>query len=456
MPIFRTLALRSFAALGLTTLAVVGCSSSGASDDGESATGAGASSNVGPGGTNGTGGATGGTANGGAGSGGTSAKGGAGQSGNAGGAAGQSAGNGGGAGSTGGNGGASGGASLGGSGGANGGVSGSSTTGGSGGASGTGGNGGTGVTFGAGGSSAGAGGDTSGGNGGGGGSAPSALVYAHTDTVLFQLDPTSPSLALTQIGTFDCVGGSGQDSAMTDLAVDKQQNLWAISDKNVYPLTVQGTTVHCVQTIALSNTKGVNFYGLTFAPVGVLDPAAEVLVAGNTAGELWSIDASGAGTQRGTFGTVPAADPQGNKYANAGKEWELSGDIVFFANNGDPVGFATVRDCPTPPSTSNCNATNTLLEIDVAKLATSQPTDSVTKAVRGQIKKAATCTDSTNGDYGNMYGIAAWESKVYGFSRTGNLVEMSVEDGTACLVQAYAADKFAGAGVTTIAPVVKP
>ena len=55
-----------------------------------------------------------------------------------------------------------------------------------------------------------------------------------------------------------------------------------------------------------------------------------------------------------------------------------------------------------------------------------------------------------------MFGIAAWNDKVYGFSRSGNLVEINTADGTGCLVTQYADDKFAGAGVTTMAPVTPP
>jgi hypothetical protein len=329
-------------------------------------------------------------------------------------------------------------------------------------------------TFGAGSGGAGSGGSggslfSGGGNGGGtggggigtgGGSTTNTasgppLIYAHTDSTLFKLDPTSPTLALTTLGDFDCIGGNGQDPAMTDFAVDKDLHLWGVSKSAVHPLTVQGSAVHCGAAVPLDPSKNVSFYALTFAPAGVLDPTKEVLVAGNTAGQLWAIDGAGNLSQHGTFGKVPNDDGNGNAYDNAGKEWELSGDIVFLANGGKPIGFATVRDCPNPPSTKNCNTVNTLIEIDVAKLGAAT-TQSVTKAVRGQIVKRQGCNDATQGDYGNMYGIAAWGSKVYGFSRSGMLVEIDTSDGTGCLVQAYDADKFSGAGVTTLAPIQPP
>src|SRR5262249_40186164 len=148
---------------------------------------------------------------------------------------------------------------------------------------------------------------------------------------------------------------------------------------------------------------------------------------------LHKIDtATGTLQQHGTFGKVPANDGQGNTYANQGKAWELSGDIVFLANNGNPVGFATVRDCPSPPDTSGCNTTHTLIEIDMTKLKT-VGSQSVTLKVRGQVVKQAGC----GGDptvYQQTLGIAAWNDKVYGFSHNGAIIEIDNKDGTACQV----------------------
>jgi hypothetical protein len=303
----------------------------------------------------------------------------------------------------------------------------------------------------------GTGGTSTTGTGGAGGS---YLIYASTDTDLYTLDPNDPSLTLQHVGTFDCIDPvNGPHKSMVDIAIDKTDSLWGVTGHDVYPLTVQGTTVHCGQQIALNNPQpGMTvptFYALTFAPVGVLDPAKEVLVAGNSAGELWAIDAQGQVSQHGIFGTVPPDDGHGHAYANAGQLWELSGDIVFLANQGNPVGFATVRDCPTPPSTTGCNKIDTLIEIDMAKLG--QPGKQiVTKAVRGQVVKNANCSDTFNNGYGSMYGIAAWNDLVYGFSRTGNLVQISNVDGSACLVHTYSGDNFSGAAVTTLAPVKPP
>jgi hypothetical protein len=279
-------------------------------------------------------------------------------------------------------------------------------------------------------------------------SGPPLVIYAHTNTTLYQMDPTS--LDVTKLGDFDCV--PAQTSTMTDVAVNSALDIWSISARAVWKLDVSGGVAHCAKKVPLNSASGVIFYALTFAPGGVLDPTQEVLVAGNTAGELWSIDASGNLALRGNFGTVPANDGNGHTYpaANVGKSWELSGDVVFLANNGNPIGFATVRDCPSPPSPTGCSFTDTLLEIDLAKLKAGPSTANVTKAVRGQLIGAG------SSGFGAMYGIAAWNDKVYGFSKTGDLVETDNGNASTRLVKSYAPLAWDGAGVTTNAPVIPP
>lgn len=292
----------------------------------------------------------------------------------------------------------------------------------------------------------------------GGSSQGKTIIYAHTDTQLYQLDPDDLSTPLELVGEFDCVGDSskGQDPAMTDLAVDRDANLWGISARAVHPLTIANGKILCGAPIDLETGDKVSFYGLTFAPAGTLDPDVEVLVAGNTAGELWAIDGKGKAVQRGTFGNAPKDDGHGHAFEHPGKAFELSGDIVFVSNGGNPIGYATVRDCPNPPSTSGCSSINTLIEIDVKKMATAT-SGSVRKSVRGQIVQRKGCNDGVADDaYGNMYGIAAWADKVFGFSRVGNLVEIDVDDGSGCRVKGYDMSKFSGAGVTTLVKVEPP
>ena len=318
------------------------------------------------------------------------------------------------------------------------------------------GNGGNGAGAGSGTGANGAGAGNPGGNGNG-----DWLVYASTDSSLFVLDPTDPALELTKLGDFECVGQSGGlYSSMLDVAVDRFQHVWGVAGHSVIPLFPAGGTVHCGPAIDLttSDPSGFvpTFYALTFAPQGLLDPLKEVLVAGNSAGELWSVDSEGHIALHGNFGMVPPDDGHGHTYdaSHVGKRWELSGDIVFLANDGDPVGFATVRDCPDPPSSSGCSKHDTLIEIDMQKLNLPEP-GIVTKAVRGKIVKKIGC-GADGLVAGQFFGIAAWNDAVFGFSRTGGLVRVLTGDASGCLVKNYPTYKFSGAGVTTLAPIDVP
>jgi hypothetical protein len=230
---------------------------------------------------------------------------------------------------------------------------------------------------------------------------------------------------------------------MADIAVSKTGELWGVGDHAAYGLTVQGSTVHCAKVIP-TGAASATFASLAFAPAGVLGPG-EVLVAGNSAGELWAIDSTtGTLTQHGVAGTVPAQDPGGHPYpaANVGQRWELSGDLVLFAGVS-PIGFATARDCPSPPSTAGCSDVDTLLELDMAALATagSQP---VLKLVVGQVVKGP-CSNPSLGGYGRMNGLVEWQDTLRGFSDTGQFVEVNAATGGACLFKSYAPVVFSGA-----------
>lgn len=264
-------------------------------------------------------------------------------------------------------------------------------------------------------------------------------------------------------------GGMAEDSSMTDIAVDSMGNLWGVSEHYAYQLAIQsGGVVHCAKTISLMSVPAT-FYGLSFVPSGVIDPNAETLVASDTAGDLWRIDqTTGALEQHGNFGVVPANDGQGHNYPSdpsvtgttttVGTPWQLSGDIVFLAdtaNGGMPIGFATVRDCVG----STCSDTDTLLQIDPTKLgpAGTTVTTDVSLGLRGQVVKSSTCTDTTNATYGKMFGIAAWNSTIYGFSHDSYIVEISNVTGAACAVSGTnTTQSWSGAAVTTIAPVMPP
>jgi hypothetical protein len=276
-----------------------------------------------------------------------------------------------------------------------------------------------------------------------GGASGPALLYAHTDTTLYQLDPDHLDKPLVAIGDFDCVGGKGSAAtSMTDLAVTKDGKLFGVSEGAAFPLTIQGNVVHCESTWQLPQTK---FYGLTIAPEQTV-AQDEVLIAADGMGGLYLIDQnSGTPTQVGTLG-VDAVTHQ---------PWELSGDIVFMANGGNPIGFATVRTCGGSKGGGTCSTTDTLIEVDVKAIKAG--TQSVLKGVRGRVVRGSWCSNAASpSSFGSMFGIVAYQDKVFGFSRAGDVVQIQNTDGSGCLLSSNATLKFAGAGITTSAPVIAP
>ena len=89
-----------------------------------------------------------------------------------------------------------------------------------------------------------------------------SLFYANSDTTLYQLDPGNPSMPMATIGDFDCI--PSQASVMTDIAVSKDGRLFGVSPAAAFPLTIQGSTVHCEAKWPLPYQT--HFNGLTFAP----------------------------------------------------------------------------------------------------------------------------------------------------------------------------------------------
>ncbi len=270
------------------------------------------------------------------------------------------------------------------------------------------------------------------------------VLYAHDNTTLFELDPENLKAPLKTIGNFDCIGGQNQPTSMTDIAIDKTGKVYGVSQVAAYPMSIQGATVHCEDVWPLpQNSK---FFGLSFAPENTV-AAEETLVAANDAGEIYAISKTGQPTILGNFG----------KDSN-NKPYSLSGDIVFLSNNGSPLGFATVRVCPT--SGSCTTIPDTLVQVDLAKLKLGNTT-SVVKSVRGVLKQGSSCTNSTPPpSLGSMYGVAAYKDQIFGFSHQGGIVQINNGNATVCLVsvpQVAAADiLFSGAGVTTVASVIPP
>jgi len=261
------------------------------------------------------------------------------------------------------------------------------------------------------------------------------LIYANTDNELYTMNPTTK--AVTLVGAFD--DGTTTRGNVTDLAVNAAGDVWVNTDSAIYRATVPngpGTVMLTkVTDITLKSTQ--KFYALGFTLAGTLG-AGETLVAGDNLGDLYAVEANGTTQLLGGFGTG-----SGNVH------YELSGDVMFFAVNGQPRGLATIRSC----AGTNCTTTNDLLaEIDVAAMKTAYATKTPASLRKGLLGGGT--------GFGKLFGVGAWNDSVYAFSRLAGtttppqLIQIGV-NGTGTLLKDFPqiTSGWSGAGVTTSAPI---
>ncbi len=226
------------------------------------------------------------------------------------------------------------------------------------------------------------------------------IVYAHSDTTLYTVDPHTTPARFTTVGDFTFAAGDTHRHTITDLAVDATGGVVGVSQDALF--RIDPTNAACTFLAVL---PARSFVALTYVPAGVLDPTSEVLVGGESAGTYFRIDPiTGNATQLGAF--------QGG--------WLLSGDFVSIAG---AATYVTVR--------RSSSGTDSLATLDLA-----------------------TGNLTILGDTGfhQLFGLGYWRSTLYGFSGSGQLVTIDVRNGLGHLVS-MPVMQFWGAGVTTLAPI---
>jgi hypothetical protein len=288
----------------------------------------------------------------------------------------------------------------------------------------------SGTTTGAGATSGGAGGAaTSSGIGGsigtststgtGGGAPAEGEVYGHSDTTLFKLEPISKQVTI--VGNFDCVSISlpNLGEGMWDIAIDKDGAMVGTMTllQGSSLVSIDKATAHC-SVIA----QGSYPNSLTFVPVGILDPAKEILVGYNVTQYMRIDPTTGAQMPIGDLNPGPTAE-----------EWESSGDVVSI------IGDKTYLTVKPLGSGSGYNGPDTIVEVD--------PVDGHVVAIIG------------NTTYPKLWGLGYWGGTAYGFGATGQLCAIDLTNGSATgipLMDVPANLAFWGAGVTTSAPIEPP
>ena len=237
------------------------------------------------------------------------------------------------------------------------------------------------------------------------------IVYAHSETVLYAVNPRTN--ALTRVGTFTFPRGDTNNHSMNDVAVDADGTLVGNTQDALYRIDT-GTAV-CSLIATLPDNH--NFVGLTYLPSGVLPgTTGEVLVGGARDGTYWRIDPStGRSTALGQLRVRSAL-------------YGLSGDFVSTAAGT----FATVRAA---------NATSGSHD----QLANMNP------------QTGELTLPSGNTGFDGIFGLAYYRDTLYGFTRAGEFIRINIRTGVGTLVSMPSpVVLFYGAGVTTLAPTAPP
>lgn len=224
-------------------------------------------------------------------------------------------------------------------------------------------------------------------------------VYAHSADTLFEVDPND--LTVNIVAPFGWPSGYAFEQ-MTDIALDEAGHMVGVSFYHVF--AVDKVTAACTHLAPLS---GSGFNGLSYVEGVGVDPGVPTLVGVDQAGSYVVIDpATGQSTNVGSYGGGHGS----------------SGDLVFVRGAG---AFATADHASY--------ASDVLVRIDPSS-------------------GAATVIGETG--FQDIWGLAYWGGQVFGFTDSGQFLLIDTDTGQSTLVEstAYA---FWGAGVTTVAPIVR-
>jgi hypothetical protein len=225
-----------------------------------------------------------------------------------------------------------------------------------------------------------------------------AVVYAHSASQLYKIDPDS--LSITLIGTFNFPVFGEQ---MTDIAVDPTGKMVGISFNNVY--SIDTANAACTHLAALDRQLN----GLSFLPT--------------TADPLGPTKLVGAAKDDGSFYEIDPMTGKSKVIGAYGNTITSSGDIVSVTGFGT---VATVRQ--------GASGNDFLARID-----------------------PATGAATLIGDVGrvNVWGLGFWKGRVFGFSSVQGFMTIDPTTGKGTTVPGGDTVSWYGAGVTTSAPPIQ-
>ena len=227
--------------------------------------------------------------------------------------------------------------------------------------------------------------------------AAEVVVYAHSGSDLFRVDPKSFEIA--RVGPFVMKLGTRDRflNTVTDIAVDKAGRMTGITFNEL--LDINPATAECR---SLAQLAGSQLNGLSWIRTA---DGGEILAATSISGAVLQIDPA-----------TGMAKPIGN----LGNGQKSSGDLVSVASYG------TLITLQGPGS-------DVLARVDPAT------------GVAAPIGPTG---------FAKVWGIGFWGNRVFGFTQIGEFILIDPKTGAGTLVRTETAFPFWGAGVSTSVPVV--
>lgn len=251
------------------------------------------------------------------------------------------------------------------------------------------------------------------------------LIYAHSADTLYGFSASRNEV----VSSVPFVLSDGTAAPhMVDLAVNAAGEIYTSGDDELF--TVDPVTGETVPVGVLRNSDGqllnrdlgLRLYALTFVPRSLFPDAetTEVLIGAANEGECFIVDPATALCR--ALGSYPAA-------------WRSSGDLVSVEGLG--TTFATLREEGGEYEDPDYLAEITFLPGGRIELSAPQPIRAGDRA------------------FVQIFGLGYWGRSLYGFSNSGELVEIDRDSAVGSLAtEDTGASQFWGAGVTTQVPVV--
>ena len=230
------------------------------------------------------------------------------------------------------------------------------------------------------------------------GAAVSNLVYAHTSSRLFTMDPFT--YEINEIGQFTFDQSNGQ---VTDIAIDRFGVLYAVTFNDVFVCHPQTAACYYLGDLPQS------FNGLTMVPPGTIDENDDTLIGIANSGQWYQVTIVNQQAQLTFLGEY------GDGMSSSGDVFSIEGVGTYGAVNAPGVFDGDVI--------VECDPTNGMVLDNLA----------------------------TTVGYTSLFGLAGWQGKIFGFNSGGQVIEINPENGTVTEV-ADSPHSWWGAGVFSVLP----